>query len=175
MMAEETRTVTDDSSSHELQARPWHTIAHEDVLAAYRTRAEGLSAAQAAERLLRVGPNRLPQAAKRGVLARLFAQIHNVLIYVLLLSAIISLMLDHAVDAAVIFAVVIVNAVIGFIQEGRAEQALEAIAGDDRSQGLGAARWSSHDDSSGSNRAGGYRHRRSGRSRARRFAFDSCA
>jgi magnesium-transporting ATPase (P-type) len=127
-MTDEPRAAAHNPPFGEVEPRPWHAADHVEVLESYRTQAEGLGGAEAQARLARFGANRLPQAAKRGVLARLFAQIHNVLIYVLLLSAIISLFLDHAVDAAVIFAVVIVNAAIGFIQEGKAEQALQAIA-----------------------------------------------
>ena len=59
--------------------------------------------------------------------ARLFAQIHNLLIYVLLASAAIAALIGHGVDALVILAVVVVNALIGFVQEGRAEHALASI------------------------------------------------
>ena len=61
------------------------------------------------------------------MLARLFAQFNNLLIYVLLASAAITILLRHVLDAVVILAVVLINAAIGFIQEGRAEKALEAI------------------------------------------------
>ena len=87
----------------------------------------GLNAAEVDRRLAEHGPNRLPQAPKRSALRRFLAQFHNILIYVLLASAVITAVLGHFIDAAVILAVVVVNAAIGFLQEGKAEQAMAAI------------------------------------------------
>jgi magnesium-transporting ATPase (P-type) len=64
------------------------------------------------------GPNRLPQAARRGPLKRFLLQFHNLLIYALLAAAAMSAGLGHGIDAVVILGVVLLNAVIGFIQEG---------------------------------------------------------
>jgi magnesium-transporting ATPase (P-type) len=87
----------------------------------------GLDAASAARRLQQYGPNRLPEAPPRGPLVRLLAQFHNLLIYVLLGAAFIAGAMGHWVDTVVILGVVLVNAVIGFVQEGKAEDALRAI------------------------------------------------
>ncbi|MTD95769.1 HAD-IC family P-type ATPase [Hyphomicrobium sp. xq] len=87
----------------------------------------GLSDERAADLLQKFGHNELPAAARKGLLARAAAQIANPLIYVLLCSAAISALLGHAVDTAIILAVVSINAAIGMVQEGRAEQALAAI------------------------------------------------
>lgn len=73
------------------------------------------------------GENKLPLTAMRSAWLRFISQFHNVFIYILLFSALISLALQHYVDSAVIFAVVFVNALVGFIQEGKAENALLAI------------------------------------------------
>lgn len=116
-------------SGSDLEPRAWHSEEVEKALSAFETSAEGLSTDEAARRLVTFGPNRLPRAAGRGALRRLLAQFHNLLIYVLLAAAVVSFLLDHAIDAAVILAVVVVNAAIGFVQEGRAERALEAIRG----------------------------------------------
>ncbi|MBL8588968.1 MAG: cation-transporting P-type ATPase, partial [Methylobacteriaceae bacterium] len=89
--------------------------------------ADGLSSVEAARRLARDGPNRLPEPPRRGAVARFLAQFGNVLVAVLLAAALLSLWLGHLVDAAVIGAVVLANAAIGFAQEGRAENALAAI------------------------------------------------
>ena len=107
----------------------WHALDADTVLRELRTAAAGLSEAQAAARLEAFGPNRLPQAAGRGWPLRLAMQFHNLLIYVLITAGILAWFLGHTIDAAVIFAVVVLNGVIGFVQEGRAERALEAIQG----------------------------------------------
>lgn len=82
-----------------------------------------MSQPEAEARLQRYGPNRLRPPKRRGPLARFLLQFHNVLIYVLLAAMLVTLALGHWVDAAVIGGVVLVNALIGFIQEGKVEQA----------------------------------------------------
>ena len=109
--------------------RPWHAETAEAALERCRSSAQGLTSAEAAERLKANGPNRLPAGKRRSLAARLFAQVNNLLIYVLLASALIAFLLGHGVDTVVILGVVVINATIGFIQEGRAEKALDAIRG----------------------------------------------
>ncbi|CAL95766.1 cation-transporting P-type ATPase [Azoarcus olearius] len=92
-------------------------------------RREGLSADEAARRLKALGPNELPPPRRRPALLRFLLQFHNVLIYALLVAGAVTLVLGHLVDAGVIFGVVLINAVIGFLQEGKAERALDAIRG----------------------------------------------
>ncbi len=105
----------------------WHQMAAEDAIVLLRTDNNGLSAEEAAARLDAYGSNSLPEPAKRNALIRFVLHFHNILIYVLLGSAIITATLGHVVDTCVILAVVIANAVIGFIQEGKAEKAMAAI------------------------------------------------
>jgi magnesium-transporting ATPase (P-type) len=109
------------------QPPDWHSRQAAQVLAELGARAQGLDAQEAARRLRVDGPNRLPATPPRSALQRLAAQVHNPLIYALLAAALISLLLRHGVDAVVILAVVVVNAAVGFVQEGRAEQALAAL------------------------------------------------
>ena len=109
------------------RAIPWHAIPADAALAELDARADGLSDDEAARRLAGWGPNRLPQPKTRGPLLRLLAQFHNVLIYVLLAAGVVTALLEHWIDASVIFGVVVINAVIGFLQEGKAESALDAI------------------------------------------------
>lgn len=109
--------------------RPWHAETAAAALERCRASAEGLTSAEAAQRLEANGPNRLPAGKRRSLAARLFAQVNNLLIYVLLASALIAFLLGHGVDTVVILGVVVINATIGFIQEGRAEKALDAIRG----------------------------------------------
>jgi len=107
---------------------PWHAIPQHEVVNRLATSSEtGLDPAEAAARLQKYGPNRLPEGRKRGPLARLLAQFNNVLVYVLLAAGFTKLMLNLWVDAAIIFGVVVLNALLGFIQEGKAEKALDSI------------------------------------------------
>ena len=108
-------------------ARPWHAFDATATLASLGSDAGGLSDDEAARRLETYGPNRLPQPPRRGALLRFLLQFHNLLIYVLLAAGVFAAVVGDATDALVIFAVVLLNALIGFIQEGRAENALEAI------------------------------------------------
>ena len=117
--------------SDSLQTPPktsWHGLSEEETLKNLDSRSEGLSEAQAAERLARFGPNRLPPPKRASALRRFFEHFRNVLIYVLLAAAVVTALLGHWIDFAVILAVVVVNALIGFVQEGKAEKALESIS-----------------------------------------------
>ncbi len=104
-----------------------HATAAADTLAALRATEKGLSQNEAESRLEKHGPNRLPEPPRRSAILRFLSHFHNVLIYVLLGAAVITASLGHLVDTGVILAVVIANAIISFIQEGRAEQAMDAI------------------------------------------------
>ncbi len=105
----------------------WHAETTRAALASCDVGKDGLTAEEAARRLQSHGLNRLPEAPRRGALMRLLLQFHNVLIYVLLGSAVITAILGHVADTLVILAVVVANAIIGVIQEGRAEKAMDAI------------------------------------------------
>ncbi|MBC7306057.1 MAG: HAD-IC family P-type ATPase [Dietzia sp.] len=101
--------------------------AHEVVLLLETDHHAGLTEQEAAARLQRFGPNELPAATGSGALLRLLRQFHHPLIYVLLAAAVVTLVLREYVDAGVILGVVVINAVIGFIQESRAEASLDAL------------------------------------------------
>jgi magnesium-transporting ATPase (P-type) len=105
----------------------FHACESSEALERLATRSEGLTAGEAAERLRRHGRNELPPPPPRHPLLRFLAQFNNALIYVLLAGAAVAWALGHNVDAAVIIAVVVVNAIVGFVQEGKAENALAAI------------------------------------------------
>ncbi|GGD42784.1 cation-transporting P-type ATPase [Sinisalibacter lacisalsi] len=107
----------------------YHAATREEALAALETTAKGLTEEEVAARRERYGPNALPEPPKRSAFVRFILQFHNVLIYVLLFAAAVTAALAHWIDTGVILAVVIVNAVIGFIQEGKAEEAMAAIRG----------------------------------------------
>ncbi len=106
----------------------WHSIAGNDVAKNLQTDVEsGLSAADVSTRAQKYGPNRLPAAGKRGPFMRFLMQINNILIYVLIGAGVGKLLLGENIDAGIIFAVVLINALLGFVQEGKAEKALDSI------------------------------------------------
>ncbi len=108
----------------------WHTCSAQEATELADTNArEGLSHEEAERRLQEYGPNRLAEGKKHGSLLRFLSQFNNVLIYVLLVAAAITLLLGQWIDSAVIAGVVVINALIGFVQEGKAESALEKIRG----------------------------------------------
>ena len=106
----------------------WHAISSDEVVKRLATNGEkGLDTSEASARLQMHGPNRLPEGKKRGPLLRFLAQFNNILVYVLLAAGFTKLMLGLWVDASIIVGVVVLNAVLGFIQEGKAEKALDSI------------------------------------------------
>ena len=127
MKAAPSKAISGSDSAESGGRRPWHALAADEVLAALDTSRKGLSQADAAERAARYGMNRLPPPPARSAWRRLLLQFHNVLIYVLLSAGLITLSLGQWIDAGVIFAVVAVNALIGFVHEGKAERALDAV------------------------------------------------
>jgi len=110
-------------------ARPpaHHALAAESVVDALGSHPGGLSSEDAAARLATHGPNRLPEPPRKSALVRFLRHFDNILIYVLIASGVITAVLGHFIDTVVILAVVVVNAIIGFLQEGRAEKAMESI------------------------------------------------
>lgn len=108
-------------------AQDWHARPADAVLVELGSAVEGLTDAEATLRLQRYGANELPAARRKSALRRFFAQFNNLLLYVLIGAGAIVAMLGHFIDTAVIIAVVVINAIIGFIQEDRAERALLAI------------------------------------------------
>lgn len=104
-----------------------HALTCEDALQQLHTQPQGLSRNEAQQRLSAVGPNRLPEPAKEGLLKRFFKHFHDILIYILLVAAGITALLGHWIDTWVILSVVVINAIIGFVQEGKAEEALAGI------------------------------------------------
>ena len=99
----------------------------EEVLAQLDSNQHGLSAAAAEKRLTASGPNRLAAAPRRNPALQFLGHFNDVLIYVLLAAAVIKLVLGDWIDASVILAVAVINAVIGYVQEGRAQRALDGI------------------------------------------------
>jgi Ca2+-transporting ATPase len=111
-----------------LATTSWHTLDFDVVAGRFGTELHtGLTAAEAAERLARYGPNELQAAQPVAPWRILLAQFRNVLIMILLLAVALSVALGHATEAIVISAIVLLAAVLGFVQEYRAERAIEAL------------------------------------------------
>ena len=118
-------TTVNTSTVNDVTA--WHAMPRSELVERLATNEKGLDPSEASARLQRHGPNRLPEGRKRGPFARFLAQLNNILIYVLLVAGFTKLMLSLWIDAGIIFAVVVLNALLGFVQEGKAEKALDSI------------------------------------------------
>ena len=106
----------------------WYALPAEDALHHFKSHAQHGLSADAVEQARAIhGANALPQATAKPAWQRFLLQFHNPLIYVLLAAAVTTVLLGDHVDASVIFGVVLINAVVGFIQEGKAERALNAV------------------------------------------------
>lgn len=105
----------------------WHAQDYGTILSTLESHPAGLSHAEAQSRLATQGPNRLTPAPGVPWWQRFARQFHNLLIYVLLFAALLSWLSGHWTDGLVILGVVIINAIVGLIQEGKAEHALAAI------------------------------------------------
>jgi magnesium-transporting ATPase (P-type) len=111
-----------------MQDRSWHGVDPDQTVELLATdRHRGLTAREAQARLARFGRNKLADRHRQPAWLRLLRQFHNILIYVMLAAAAMTAALEHWIDTGVLLSAVIVNAIIGFIQEGRAETALDAI------------------------------------------------
>ncbi len=108
-------------------ARAWHAIGADAALSELRSTADGLDGAEAKRRLAEFGPNALERARADGPLTILWRQIDNPLIWVLLGAAALAVVLGKATDGLVVLAVVVLNSLIGFVQEARASRAIEAL------------------------------------------------
>jgi calcium-translocating P-type ATPase len=107
---------------------PWHAVAADEVLRRLDTNVRsGLSTTSVQQRLAKYGHNRLPEGHKQGPFMRFLLQFNNILVYVLLGAGFVKLMVGLWLDASIILAVVVLNALLGFFQEGKAEKALDSI------------------------------------------------
>ena len=110
-----------------LTSENWHAKSTESAFTLLETSSDGLHQEEVEKRLDQYGPNQLAGVHTRSAFLRFIYQFHNILIYVLIVAGVVTAILEHWVDAGVIFAVVLLNAVIGFLQEGKAENALKSI------------------------------------------------
>lgn len=109
-------------------SEPWHGLSPRKALETLDASVEGLSDQEAANRLLRHGTNEIRGGEEEPWWSLVLRQLRDPLIYILLVAAAVSLAVQHLTDAAVILAVVSLNAVIGYVQESRAREAMRASA-----------------------------------------------
>ena len=121
-------------TSEERQAETFHDKTAEEALCALSATEGGLSSAEADERLAKYGANALAEGKKKTLLAKFFAQFKDVMIIVLLAAAAVSAIIaiveknyTELIDSGVILLIVILNAIIGVVQENKAESAMEAL------------------------------------------------
>src|SRR6266511_1228010 len=105
----------------------WHDMAVDAVVDRLKTSPQGLAAGEARGRLAEYGPNVLTEARRRTALAMFLGQFREFMILVLLVAAVISGLIGEAKDTVAIIAIVVLNAALGFVQEYRAEHAMEAL------------------------------------------------
>ncbi len=108
--------------------RLWHAVAADEALAALDCRREGLESADVEARRRLFGPNELPKPKRPGLVALFVRQFKSPIIYLLLAAAVVSVAIGEGTDATFIFAVLMINAVIGTIQEWKAETSAEALS-----------------------------------------------
>ncbi|TVR12139.1 MAG: cation-transporting P-type ATPase [Planctomycetota bacterium] len=131
--------MSDSDPSQQAPPPTWHAMDEAATLQSLGVNRDGLTTRDAAQRLAEHGHNRLPTKHRTGPFLRFISHFHNVLIYILMVAGVVTGAMAFLgdpekstsllVDSIVIWAVVILNALIGFIQEGKAEKALDAIRG----------------------------------------------
>ncbi|MBP6179349.1 MAG: cation-translocating P-type ATPase [Anaerolineales bacterium] len=111
----------------EMKEQDWHALKAEEVLKHLEVQDEGLTSAEVEKRLKHYGQNQLREAPRPGFLALLWGQLNNFVVILLIVASVISALLGDYVEAAAIMAIVVLNSVLGIVQEQRAEQALAAL------------------------------------------------
>jgi Ca2+-transporting ATPase len=107
--------------------KAWHTFPADGALQSLESRLDGLSPSEAKTRLARHGPNQLPEAKRRTIAAMILDQFKDFMILLLIGAAVVSGVIGEPQDTIAILVIVLLNAVIGFVQEIRAERAMEAL------------------------------------------------
>jgi len=105
----------------------WHALSVNKTLAELKTKPDGLSRVEVSKRQQQYGANRLAHEKKLSGLTILLSQFNNALIYILLIACVISFVLSDPIDANIILAAVVINVVVGFIQEQKANRALAEL------------------------------------------------
>ena len=110
-----------------IKPQDWHALKTEEVLHNLAVQAKGLTTEEANRRLEQYGPNQLQEAPRPTFLQMLWEQLNNFVVILLIVASVISALLGDYVEAAAIMAIVVLNAVLGIVQERRAEEALAAL------------------------------------------------
>jgi len=110
-----------------MQNHPWHTLSVEQAFEQLQSQPIGLTHTEAQARLQRFGPNEIEAAHRISPWRILLEQFKNVLIVILLIATVISLFLGHGIESLVIAVIVLFAVLLGFVQEYRAERAIEAL------------------------------------------------
>src|SRR5512141_307534 len=106
----------------------WHTLEAQDAVRQIHSDSDnGLTATEAARRLAEYGPNELIERAGKSPWSILLEQFQGIMVVILLISAVVSVLLGETIDALIIMIIVVLNAILGFVQEYRAEQAMAAL------------------------------------------------
>lgn len=113
--------------SNKQSSETFHTLSTDQTLSSLNSHYDGLSQEEAAARLQQYGKNALEERKGKSLFAKLLAQFKDVMIIILLVAALISGLLGEWTDSFIILFVVVLNAVLGVVQENKAEQALEAL------------------------------------------------
>jgi len=111
----------------EAKESEWHSLSLEDTLKRLAVQEQGLSSVEAQNRLKQYGLNQLSEAPRPGFISKLWDQLNNFVVILLIVASIISALLGEWVDAAAIMTIVVLNAILGIVQESRAEEALAAL------------------------------------------------
>lgn len=118
---------TTDSTDSKASSPNWHALTVDETFALLESSTTGLAESVAKKRAQIYGANKLVTFVAPSLVLRFLRQFHNILIYILLCSGIIAIFFARWIDASVIFGVIVLSAIFGFIQEGKAEKALAAI------------------------------------------------
>jgi Ca2+-transporting ATPase len=115
------------STAPQVENTAWHALSTPEILEHLKVRENGLTSSEAGERLTKYGPNQLTEAPRAGFFVQLWGQLNNFIVILLIVASIVSALLGEWIDASAIMTIVVLNAVLGIVQEGRAEESLAAL------------------------------------------------
>ncbi|HEY5729869.1 MAG TPA: HAD-IC family P-type ATPase, partial [Anaerolineales bacterium] len=119
--------IQENESINKDHEHDWHTLKTEQVLKHFEVQDNGLTTEDAKKRLKHYGPNQLKESPRPSFLQMLWEQLNNFVVILLIVASVISALLGDFVEAAAIMAIVVLNAILGIVQERRAEEALAAL------------------------------------------------